>query len=251
MIAWMWVGCQPVASEPVIIEQPDDTTPFEGDAGGECANGADDDQDGYFDCDDNGCFGSPDCDATTPPTEPPPTEPPPTEPPPTDTGPTEPPPGALCDFASIDIEYAFLTSSALPGLWPTCFMAFKGSADGPAPFEACTETTVTFDGTWELDPDLTLCDPLQQDLVPQWSGGSYHTFVFNDDLDTLYDWFAHRDLDDASTSGDPVFYITEIDYPLDVTAPEPVVDYQLDEEYSYGGLFDVQISHFLQVTFHR
>ena len=34
---------------------------FEGDQPGECADGADNDQDGLFDCDDPNCAGSPDC----------------------------------------------------------------------------------------------------------------------------------------------------------------------------------------------
>ncbi|MCB9777779.1 MAG: hypothetical protein H6742_04380 [Alphaproteobacteria bacterium] len=33
----------------------------EGDEAGECSDGADNNQDGYFDCDDQGCWGSPDC----------------------------------------------------------------------------------------------------------------------------------------------------------------------------------------------
>ena len=42
----------------------DDTTEeeIEGDEAGECSDGADNDQDGLFDCDDAGCEGSPDCD---------------------------------------------------------------------------------------------------------------------------------------------------------------------------------------------
>ena len=42
----------------------DDSSPsgnFEGDEPGECSDGADNDQDGLFDCDDPDCFGSPDC----------------------------------------------------------------------------------------------------------------------------------------------------------------------------------------------
>ncbi|MCO4747722.1 MAG: hypothetical protein KC912_23195 [Proteobacteria bacterium] len=35
---------------------------IEGDEAGECSDGADNDQDAYFDCDDNGCWNSPDCD---------------------------------------------------------------------------------------------------------------------------------------------------------------------------------------------
>ena len=35
---------------------------YEGDEEGECTNQADDDRDGYFDCQDNGCWGHPACD---------------------------------------------------------------------------------------------------------------------------------------------------------------------------------------------
>ncbi len=35
---------------------------FEGDAPGECSDGADNDRDGLFDCDDDDCEGSDDCD---------------------------------------------------------------------------------------------------------------------------------------------------------------------------------------------
>ncbi|MED5374713.1 MAG: hypothetical protein VX899_27085 [Myxococcota bacterium] len=35
---------------------------IEGDVAGECSDGADNDADGYFDCDDNDCWGAPDCD---------------------------------------------------------------------------------------------------------------------------------------------------------------------------------------------
>ncbi len=38
------------------------TGEYEGDDAGECKDGADNDRDGYFDCQDNGCWGSPDCD---------------------------------------------------------------------------------------------------------------------------------------------------------------------------------------------
>jgi lysophospholipase L1-like esterase len=35
--------------------------PYEGDVAGECSDGADNDRDGWFDCDDNGCWNSPEC----------------------------------------------------------------------------------------------------------------------------------------------------------------------------------------------
>ena len=37
---------------------------FEGDSAGECSDGADNDQNGLFDCDDPNCSNSPDCDPT-------------------------------------------------------------------------------------------------------------------------------------------------------------------------------------------
>ena len=48
-----------------VIERGDDDdvteAPYEGDDAGECSDGADNDQDGLFDCEDDGCVGSPDC----------------------------------------------------------------------------------------------------------------------------------------------------------------------------------------------
>ena len=39
----------------------DDEPEFEGDDPGECGDGADNDRDGFFDCDDQDCFGAPEC----------------------------------------------------------------------------------------------------------------------------------------------------------------------------------------------
>ena len=39
----------------------DDTEDYEGDEPGECTDGADNDRDSLWDCDDPGCAGSPDC----------------------------------------------------------------------------------------------------------------------------------------------------------------------------------------------
>ncbi len=50
------VGCPTVAD--------DDSGAYEGDDAGECADDADNDQDGLFDCDDPDCEGSDDCDDT-------------------------------------------------------------------------------------------------------------------------------------------------------------------------------------------
>ena len=47
-------------------EKNNDTEPigeddYEGDKAGECSDGADNDRDGLFDCDDDTCTGAPDC----------------------------------------------------------------------------------------------------------------------------------------------------------------------------------------------
>ena len=46
---------------PVRRSGNNDDPPDEGTRAGDCADGADNDGDGFFDCDDQGCWGSPDC----------------------------------------------------------------------------------------------------------------------------------------------------------------------------------------------
>ena len=41
--------------------KPDDDPRMEGTELGDCTDGADNDNDGLFDCDDDGCAGAPDC----------------------------------------------------------------------------------------------------------------------------------------------------------------------------------------------
>ncbi len=62
LFALLLAGCP---SDPDGFTEPDDDDAtedlYEGDEPGECTDGADNDQDGRFDCDDEGCVGSPDC----------------------------------------------------------------------------------------------------------------------------------------------------------------------------------------------
>jgi hypothetical protein len=53
-VSILWLGCTPEVS---VIENE-----AEGDEPGECSDGADNDEDGDFDCDDTDCIGAPDCD---------------------------------------------------------------------------------------------------------------------------------------------------------------------------------------------
>jgi hypothetical protein len=62
VLALFALGCSDVA----IVQQPD----REGDDPGECSDGADNDDDNLFDCDDPDCIGFPECDPNQPPTAP-------------------------------------------------------------------------------------------------------------------------------------------------------------------------------------
>ena len=65
-IFWLLAGC---AGDSLFIEQKEEL--YEGDAEGECGDDADNDQDGLFDCEDDGCIGSDACiEDTAVPTEP-------------------------------------------------------------------------------------------------------------------------------------------------------------------------------------
>jgi hypothetical protein len=63
-MAWV-LGCPGDTSDDDDSSGPGDdddaSGEVEGDEAGECSDGADNDQDGMFDCDDPGCYGSPDC----------------------------------------------------------------------------------------------------------------------------------------------------------------------------------------------
>ena len=59
-LRWILVGVLVVAL-PLALCACDNEEEVEGDEPGECSDGADNDQNGMFDCIDQGCFGSPDC----------------------------------------------------------------------------------------------------------------------------------------------------------------------------------------------
>lgn len=63
MTNWRWLKTMIVVAAVVLFAYgcEEEDSELEGDDAGECSDGADNDLDGYFDCDDSGCFGSPDC----------------------------------------------------------------------------------------------------------------------------------------------------------------------------------------------
>jgi len=64
-LALFTFGCEdnvdPMDDDDAVADDDDAADSYEGDEPGECSDGADNDQDGLFDCDDEGCAGSPDC----------------------------------------------------------------------------------------------------------------------------------------------------------------------------------------------
>lgn len=196
----------------------------EGDEAEECRDGADNDQNGQFDCDDPGCVGSPDC-----PSEPGSTDQPTEEP----TGSQEAyddAMGAYCgtgapavtDVSSVDVtlELSFVIDGAFQYLLDDCTATYEGSAGGAVSEGDC----VTFDGDWTLaESDCSaklLPDKPQLVWVNLQQDDAYHTLYFTDGGTRLDAWIAHGDRrhgvpDPAFTDQ---FWVTEID--SDVTTSE-------------------------------
>src|SRR6185436_10840445 len=111
---------------------------YEGDAAGECDNGADDDRDGFFDCDDNGCMGSSVCAGSESDAD-------------TDTEPSP-----LAQIGTIDLTYDVsfdivdaTTEKLLCGAYGICDCAMTFEAKGAKPSYAAGSDHTTLAGTWE------------------------------------------------------------------------------------------------------
>ena len=102
---------------------------YEGDEAGECSDGADNDLDGLFDCNDEGCAGSPDCEGTDEPSDEPSGEPsgepsnepsgePSNEPSGEDTGDTDEVPPPVCNPGSGELMQAGNLPVQIVGLPP-------------------------------------------------------------------------------------------------------------------------------------
>ncbi len=219
--------------------------PIEGAEPGECTDGADNDADGYFDCVDNDCLGAPDCQATTGEGDADADSDADTDAdtdPPDDTDvPTTECVGDLCDLTRMDLQFFVIIT---PTFGQKCSVAMRGSgvAHSVAP------PWVVFDGEWGFDDGYTTCDDKTKDAFHTWAGGSFHSFYFSDDLTVAYDWYAHRDEGDANDApNDTVFYVTDMDVPVDMTVSEPIFLWEELFDYGLYGKFDQS----LLVTFFK
>jgi hypothetical protein len=189
---------------------------YEGDSPGECTDAADNDRDGYFDCDDNGCWNSPDCGGDTD----------------TDSDSdsdadsdadsdtdTDPDLAKLADLTSFTVAYTLTWDfdDSYKDL-----LEFYGLGDCESHYHGdgtsleVSGAKVTFTGNWALT-DSTCVDSLQSaDAV--WydpSGQAFATFAFGTDGATLESWMEHKAQSDTEPGGKNQWYITDMAEPFD------------------------------------
>lgn len=169
-------------------------TDIEGDQPGECTDGADNDQDGYFDCQDNDCWGSPDCDedggdADTDADSDADTD--------TDAdSDADPPVGENWTQVSVDYRLEWEFTMPVTGL-SDCTQSYTGggtqsSVDSAGP---------VFEGTWEMsDSD---CNPaLDTSVWTDSSGKAFHAIDLSADGTTWTGWSAY-----SADKSDPEWFI--------------------------------------------
>ncbi|MBM4365672.1 MAG: hypothetical protein FJ102_05615 [Deltaproteobacteria bacterium] len=227
----------------------------EGDDPGECTDGADNDLDGDFDCDDTQCAASPDCtgsgNADTDSDSDSDTD--------TDTGDAPGDTGddlgaRLDEFASYELAYSFAWDfddayeSYLEayGLGD-CVTTYAGSG---VVYERVA-TRLTFIGPWA--PSDTDCNEnLVGVLWYDERRDSYASFTFSDDLSRLDDWVQHLDAGNHEPVEEPSanqqWYITEMAADFDLEAG--TAHYTLDESITVD-IIPVVITHTLDVSFAR
>lgn len=193
--------------------------PREGDDPGECSDGADNDADSFFDCNDPDCEGSPDCQDPGP--SPLPTDDTPTGDTgaPVETGDTGVAPddemAAFCAGTPLNpMVFADLWVEFRPFL-QGCDVRAEGMTSGPPEVEG---RCVTLEGTWSIS-NLSTCDPPLFDAI--WTvppGDSvFHTFRFNETGTELMEWIAHTNRREGVPNRyEEQFWVTEIDDQNDV-----------------------------------
>lgn len=193
----------------------------EGDDPGECDDGADNDADSFFDCNDPDCEGSPACDDPGP-------APMPTGDPETgdtgtavetgDTGvgqPTDDMAAFCAGTPANPMNGAFVSIEFRPPFSGGCFVRAEGATTGTPMVEG---RCVTLEGDWAIS-DESNCDPSLFDAI--WTptfGDVYHTFQFNDSGTELMAWVAHANRREGVPNPQfpSQFWVTEIDLQNDV-----------------------------------
>lgn len=206
----MLVACQPGGDE----------KGEEGDDAGECRDGADNDGDTFFDCDDQGCWGSPDCDeevVTDDSAEP------------DDTGDEE-VPDSVTDYCGTGPSTGSrLTSAALQftididisdsSIGQDCAMVYTDTATQVRAVGDCVEMEGPNWRVSESDCDVTVEDFIEGNIMYTARTGeaAYHSFKLTDGGDTVDLWAVHRDPGDFTPPFDTNnrFPIWDMNSPID------------------------------------
>ncbi len=231
-----------------------DSRSNEGDDPGECEDGADNDLDGYFDCQDNECWFSPACaeesDADTDSDSDSDTDSDTDTDTDTDIG------GGTCGtyLDTMDLSYTLVwdindPTNSLPLLGLdlySCTMVFSGTGT----LDTAVGTRATFAGTYDLvssDCPATLADAI---YTPSTSA-SNHTFHWNGDCTVVEEWAVHKGASNYSAGSGADYYINEM-----TQAWQPGTSVDIDffiREYAALGLEPAgatsHTEHTLDVTF--
>ena len=234
----------------------------EGDDAEECRDGADNDGDGLFDCDDDGCLGSPDCGPGGPGT--------------TTTSSTGDCNADYCDLQSFHIDYQLdiTMGAAFEGTGGICPCRLTYEADGVVDAVDASQGIVSFEGTWELTngpipPNdcgaLETCACPPPDEPCAWGmadgvwwddpdGFAYNTFRWDNSGGTLMDWTAHLvdgAYEPAEPGTEPQYYITNIGESWPTGESAPSLTYTLTDQPSSLALFGLEVHHSWTVQFER
>lgn len=204
---------------------------LEGDDPQECRDGADNDRNGLFDCEDDGCAPSPDCDGFVPDTDH-------DSDPDTDTDsdtdtdtvdPEDPLPGVTTVDVTYALAFDFDDSLCTFGVCD-CTNHYEGTGERLSH----TADHVTFLGTWALTDSDCSSDLKAAIWVPKAPGTAHHT-LWVPAAGTIDGWITHKNAADVEPSAEPSkigqYYLTDLAAPL----ADGAVHYELEETDNSSG----------------
>ena len=216
---------------------------------GECSDGADNDADGYYDCNDIDCMLAPDCEESDTDTD---TD----SDTDTDTD-TDTDVDIAAHLKSYSVDYTLNWNFDETGVGAAleayglgdCTNTYRGEGTQ----SGASGVTVTFEGSWELTGST--CHETLQDPQVAWynpvTKTSFATFHFKDGLDLLDIWIQHRDEVDIDPLNSPndngQWYITAMKAPF--IQPANTSEHAEMEQTTIEGLFPVELNHSVDVSF--
>lgn len=204
---------------------------------GECSDKIDNDEDGFFDCNDSDCLASTECtgESTDQPTD------------------SEEAIAAFIRGVTVDYTLTFSFTAvagdvcALAGLCD-CTNVYRGTGTSQA---EASGTRVTLAGTWEL-VDSDCSSGLEGAIWVPDNGNAYHSFTFDDDLGRLQDWVVHGEQDGwlprPNAMDNEQYYLTEMSEPYSRSSNR-VDHYEESSGQTDDGLVTIDNTHTLTIVF--